>query len=233
MLHCLTDTPSPVSNWIMQLRDVNIQKDSARFRNNIRRISHVLAYEIGKQLNYKTADVKTPLGTAKCDVNADQIVIASILRAALPMHDGFLDIFDDAENAFLSAYRNYKDDGSFEIKAEYMACPDLNDKTLLLVDPMLATGASVVTAVNCLLRDGKPKKIFFASIISSRQGVETIQSAGWSRDAARIGELLARYETDRLRKTFRPKIFCAKWWRKTKGFSGTLSRPESTPSFTR
>ncbi len=175
MLHCLTDTPSPVSNWIMQLRDVNIQKDSARFRNNIRRISHMLAYEIGKQLNYKTIDVKTPLGTANSDVTSDQIVIASILRAALPMHEGFLDIFDDAENAFLSAYRSYKDDGSFEIKAEYMACPNIEGKTLLLVDPMLATGASVVTAVNCLLRDGKPKKIFFASIISSHQGIETVQ----------------------------------------------------------
>ncbi len=175
MLHCIQDTPSPVSNWIMQLRDVNIQKDSARFRNNIRRISHVLAYEIGKTLNYRQIDVTTPLGTAKSDVVSDQIVIASILRAALPMHDGFLDVFDDAENAFLSAYRSYKDDGSFEIKAEYMACPDLNGKTLLIVDPMLATGASIVTAVNCLLRDGTPKKMYFASIISSRQGVETLQ----------------------------------------------------------
>ena len=91
------------------------------------------------------------------------------------MHDGFLDVFDDAENAFLSAYRSYKVDGSFEIKAEYMACPDLNGKTLLIVDPMLATGASIVTAVNCLLRDGTPKKMYFASIISSRQGVETLQ----------------------------------------------------------
>ncbi len=175
MLHCLTDTPSPVSNWIMQLRDVNIQKDSARFRNNIRRISHILAYEIGKSLNYKTTEVTTPLGKAQCDVVSDNIVIASILRAALPMHDGFLDVFDNAENAFLSAYRKYKDDGSFEIKAEYMACPKLDGKILLLVDPMLATGASIVTAVNCLLRDGSPQKIYFASIISSRQGIETLQ----------------------------------------------------------
>lgn len=174
MLHCLENTPSPVSNWIMQLRDVSIQKDSARFRNNIRRISHMLAYEIGKTLEYKTIDVNTPLGQAKSDVYADKIVIASILRAALPMHEGFLDVFDDAENAFLSEYRSYRDDGGFDIKFEYMASPIIENKILLLVDPMLATGASIVTAVDGLLRHGKPKKIYFASIISSRQGISTL-----------------------------------------------------------
>ncbi len=175
MLHCLESTASPVSNWIVQLRDVEIQKDSARFRNNIRRISRALAYEIGKTLEYKTVDVTTPLAVAKSQVTADKVVIASILRAALPMHEGFLDVYDDAENAFLSEYRSYRDDGTFEIKFEYMACPNIDGKVLLLVDPMLATGASIVTAVDGLLRNGKPKKIHFASVISSRKGVDVLQ----------------------------------------------------------
>jgi len=176
-IHCLTDENSAAGGFIAQMRDINVQKDSLRFRNNIKRLSHILAYEISKTLNFKNITVTTPLGKADCSVVSDKIVIASVLRAGLPMHEGFIDIFDDAENAFLSEYRAYNPDGkTFEIKFEYMASPELDGKTLIIVDPMLATGSSVLVAMNGLLKNGRPSHIHFASIFSSRQGIETLKN---------------------------------------------------------
>ncbi|MCR4558537.1 MAG: uracil phosphoribosyltransferase [Bacteroidales bacterium] len=176
-IHCLSDQNSTAGNFIAQMRDVEIQKDSLRFRNNIKRLSHILAYEISKELDFEEKTVTTPLDKAKCNVIKDKIVIASVLRAGLPMHEGFIDIFDNAENAFLSEYRAYNPDGkTFEIKFEYMASPEIEGKTLIIVDPMLATGASILVAMNGLMKNGKPKHIHFASIFSSKQGIETLKN---------------------------------------------------------
>ncbi len=176
MIHILEQQDSPTSVYISQIRDKEIQKDSMRFRTNITRIGQALAMEIGKTLNYKTIETTTPLGIAKSRVISDQIVIASILRAAIPMHQGFLNIFDNAENAFLSEYRSYNPDNTFEIKFEYMSSPSINGKTLIIADPMLATGQSIVTAINGLLQNGTPQKIHIASIIASKQGIEHIET---------------------------------------------------------
>lgn len=178
MIHEITQTNSIAGNFVAQMRDINVQKDPLRFRTNIKRLSHILAYEISKTLNYNQVEVTTPLDKANVNVVSDKIVIASVLRAGLPMHEGFIDIFDNAENAFLSEYRAYNPDGkTFEIKFEYMASPNIDGKTLIIVDPMLATGSSVIVAMNGLLRNGKPKHIHFASIFSSKQGVETLSKA--------------------------------------------------------
>ena len=174
MMHILEQQDSPASVYISQLRDKNIQKDSLRFRTNITRLGQILAVEIGKTLTYKTIDTQTPLGTAQCRTIDDKIVIASILRAAIPMHQGFLNIYDDAENAFLSEYRSYNPDGTFDIKFEYMSSPSLTDKVLIIADPMLASGKSIITALNGLLQNGTPKKIHIASIIASLQGITHI-----------------------------------------------------------
>ena len=176
MIHILEQQDSPTSVYISQIRDKEIQKDSMRFRTNITRIGQALAMEIGKMLNYKTIETTTPLGIAQSRVISDQIVIASILRAAIPMHQGFLNIFDNAENAFLSEYRSYNPDNTFEIKFEYMSSPSINGKTLIIADPMLATGQSIVTAINGLLQNGTPQKIHIASIIASKQGIEHIET---------------------------------------------------------
>lgn len=176
MIHTLTQYPSPADLYIAQMRDVNVQKDSLRFRNNIKRLSHILANEIGKTLTYKDVDVTTPLGTAKCRTLNDQVVIACIFRAALPMHEGFLDIFDNAESAFLAEYRSYNSDGGFDIKSGYVASPRLDGKVLIIADPMLATGASIVTAMDLIKNLGTPKHIHFASIISSQKGIETVEN---------------------------------------------------------
>lgn len=174
MMYILEQQDSPASVYISQLRDKNIQKDSLRFRTNITRLGQILAVEIGKTLTYKTINTQTPLGTAQCRIIDDKIVIASILRAAIPMHQGFLNIYDDAENAFLSEYRSYNPDGTFDIKFEYMSSPSLTDKVLIIADPMLASGKSIITALNGLLQNGKPKKIHIASIIASLQGINHI-----------------------------------------------------------
>jgi len=175
-IHRLTSENSVLGNFIAQMRDINIQKDPLRFRYNVKRISHILAYEISKTLSYKNTTITTPLATAQGSCIDNKIVIASVLRAGLAMHEGFIDVFDDAENAFLSEYRAYKEDGkNFEIKFEYMASPHIEGKTLLIVDPMLATGSSIIVAMNGLLRNGKPKHIHFASIFSSEQGIQKLK----------------------------------------------------------
>lgn len=169
------DTPSLVSRYMLELRDVKIQKDPMRFRRNLDRIGEVMAYEISKRLEYATVDIETPLGKAKCHNIADKVVLATILRAGLPFHHGFLNYYDRAENAFVSAYRRYKEKGdSFDVLVEYLASPSIDGKTLILVDPMLATGSSMDLAYQAMLRKGTPAKIHVASVIASRQSVDYI-----------------------------------------------------------
>lgn len=171
------EIPSLVSRYMLELRDLNIQKDPMRFRRNLDRIGEVMAYEISKRLNYEVVDVATPLGVAKCHDIADKVVLATILRAGLPFHHGFLNYFDRAENAFVSAYRKYKEKGdSFDVLVEYMASPSIEGKTLIIVDPMLATGSSMELAYRALLRKGTPAKIHVASVIASRKSVDYVVS---------------------------------------------------------
>lgn len=169
------ETPSLVSRYMMELRDVNIQKDPLRFRTNLDRIGEVMAYEISKRLDYRDREIQTPLGKCVCQEVADKIVLGTILRAGLPFHHGFLNYFDDAENAFVSAYRRYKEKGdSFDVLVEYLASPSIEGKTLILVDPMLATGSSMELAYRALLSKGTPARIHVASVIASRQSVEYV-----------------------------------------------------------
>ena len=174
-IHNFDEFPSLVSRYMLELRDVEIQKDPMRFRRNLDRIGEVMAYEISKQLHYNVVDVTTPLGVAKCHDIADKVVLATIMRAGLPFHHGFLNYFDRAENAFVSAYRRYKEKGdSFDVLVEYLASPSIEGKTLILVDPMLATGSSMELAYQAMLRMGNPAKIHVASVIASRQSVDYV-----------------------------------------------------------
>lgn len=173
MLHILDKENSVVNNFLAELRDIHIQTDSMRFRRNLERIGEVMAYEISKVLNYKPNNVETPLGEALVMVPSDDLVIATIFRAGIPFHQGFLNYFDRAENGFISAYRHHSKDGSFKIKMEYIASPDLTGKTLLLVDPMLATGQSLVVCYEALVeRCGEPAVLHAASVIGSELGVD-------------------------------------------------------------
>ena len=168
--------PSLVSQYMMELRDREIQKDPLRFRLNLQRIGEIMAYEISKRIQYKEVEVETPLAKATCLTPSDQIVIGTILRAGLPFHQGFLNYFDHAENAFVSAYRKYREKGgdTFDVLIEYLASPSIEGKTLLLVDPMLATGSSMELGYKALLSKGKPKHIHVASVIASAQAVDYV-----------------------------------------------------------
>lgn len=168
---------SVLNNFMKELRDVDVQKDSMRFRRNIERIGEVMAYEISKDLTYTTENVRTPLGIAPTNVVADQVVLACIMRAALPFHYGLLNYFDKAENAFISAYRKFTDENhsEFRVHVEYLASPSIESKTLILCDPMLATGGSMELAFEALKSRGMPAKIHIASVIASRQAVEHIR----------------------------------------------------------
>jgi uracil phosphoribosyltransferase len=166
---------SIISQYISELRDINLQTDRLRFRENLERLSILMAYEVSKTLEYEITKVETPLGEAEVNTLKSEVVIASILRAGLPLHNGFLRVFDKAENAFVSAYRKHHKDGSFEIKLEYVTCPSLEDKTLIIVDPMLATGASLATTIDNLKEYGRPSKIHIVTIIASEQGVDHIR----------------------------------------------------------
>ncbi|MBD5176027.1 MAG: uracil phosphoribosyltransferase [Bacteroides sp.] len=168
---------SLISRYMLELRSIDIQHDPLRFRTNLERIGEIMAYEISKRLDYKNEDITTPLGPCTCRTIADKIVLATILRAGLPFHQGFLNYFDHAENAFVSAYRKYKEKGdSFDVLIEYMASPRLEDKVLVIVDPMLATGSSMELAYRALLTKGIPSKIHVASVIASRQSIEYVKS---------------------------------------------------------
>lgn len=172
-LHVLSQQNTVLNKFLSQIRDREIQKDSMRFRRNMERIGEITAYEISKTLNYRPQVVETPLGEATVQVIDDQLVIATILRAGLPYHQGFLNYFDDAQNAFVSAYRKSTKDGKFTVKVEYISCGSLEGKTLLLVDPMLATGSSLVLTYNALCeKGGTPACTHVASVIASEQGVD-------------------------------------------------------------
>ncbi len=159
--------------FIGELRNVEVQEDRMRFRRNLERIGELFAYEISKELEWNTGSITTPLGEAELPLMAEQPVVATILRAGLPLHQGLLNYFDRADNCFISAYRmNHKEDGSFDIKVEYLSSPSLNDRTVILCDPMLATGGSMVLAYKALLRKGKPKHVHIVAAIASLEGLE-------------------------------------------------------------
>jgi uracil phosphoribosyltransferase len=166
---------SILNQFIAEIRDEDIQKDSMRFRRNCERMGEIFAYEISKRLDYIDTEVTTPLGCTTINLLFEQPVLSTILRAGLPLHQGFLNYFDKAENAFISAYRKHHKDGSFDIELEYLASPDLNDKVIILSDPMLASGSSIVVTYKALLEKGKPKKLHIAILIASRQGIEHIK----------------------------------------------------------
>ena len=166
------DHNSIANQYMAELRDVDIQRDMLRFRRNLERIGEIMAYEISREVSYREAPVRTPLGTARCRLLDDRLVLATIFRAGLPFHQGFLDIFDHAQNAFVSAYRKYTDDDNFDVFIEYIASPRLDDKTLLLVDPMLATGSSMELSYRALLTKGIPAHVHVASVIASQQAVD-------------------------------------------------------------
>lgn len=171
----LGDTNSILNKFVAELRDVDIQKDSLRFRRNVERIGEIMAYEISKEFHYSTKDIQSPLGIAPMNTPDDRIVISTILRAGLPFHQSFLRYLDNAENAFVSAYRKYKDRLNFDIHIEYIASPRLTGKTLIISDPMLATGSSMELAYEALLTKGVPGHVHVASIISSKQALEYLQ----------------------------------------------------------
>jgi uracil phosphoribosyltransferase len=174
-IHNLTEKNSILNTFISEMRDVTIQKDSMRFRRNIERIGEILGYEISKVLNYKPSLIETPLGTCEMNVMANDIVLCSILRAGVPLHNGLLTYFDNAQNAFISAYRQHqKNPDSFEIVVEYLACPSLENKTLILADPMLATGQSLVATFEALKPFGTPKDIHLACVIGAQEGIDYI-----------------------------------------------------------
>lgn len=174
-IHNIGETNSILNTFIAEIRDNKIQKDSMRFRRNIERIGEVLSYEMSKILPYKSEVVTTPLGTKIVQVIDDEIVLCSILRAGLPFHQGLLNYFDNAENAFISAYRKMKPNGDFDIRVEYFASPSLQDKTLILADPMLATGQSLVATYQSLLSHGVPKELHVFSVIGSTDGIDYIK----------------------------------------------------------
>ncbi|MBQ1797998.1 MAG: uracil phosphoribosyltransferase [Muribaculaceae bacterium] len=172
----LCDHNSLLGQFMSEIRDKRIQQDRMRFRTNIHRLGQIMAYEISKRLQYNTVGVETPLGVKQCNVLGDKVVLSSILRAGLPFHEGFLSYFDGAENAFVSAYRKYIDDtDDFVVHIEYIASPRLDDKTLILVDPMLATGSSMELAYRALLTKGEPAHVHVASVVATPTAIEVIR----------------------------------------------------------
>lgn len=172
-----SETNSIINQYLAEIRDVNYQQNRLLFRNNIMRIGEMEAYEISKTLDYEERDVTTPLGTAKVSVPADKIILATIFRAGLPFHNGFLNVFDHAGSAFVSAYREYTDDKHTEvgIHVEYLATPDIDGKTLIIADPMLATGGSMELGYKAFLTKGTPKRIHIACVIATPDGIDHIR----------------------------------------------------------
>jgi uracil phosphoribosyltransferase len=171
----LSKNNSLLNHWVAELRDVNVQNDRMRFRRNIERIGEVAAYELSKTLQYKSVEVTTPLGIAPTQLLTEQPVLATILRAGLPLHQGMLNYFDKADNAFISAYRKHHPDGSFEISLEYLSCPNLNGRVLILCDPMLATGASLVETIQAIQKTYTPAQIHIVVTIASQKGIEHVE----------------------------------------------------------
>ena len=175
-IHYISENNSILNHFLAEIRDVNIQKDSMRFRKNIERIGEIMAYELSKTLEYKAIDVQTPLGVKYTTTIADNVVLCSILRAGLALHQGFMNIFDNAENGFVSAHRHHpNNDDSFEILVEYQAAPSFENKNLILIDPMLATGQSIVAVLNKLHLEQKPKEIHLAVVIAAPEGIAYLE----------------------------------------------------------
>lgn len=170
------ESNSVLNQYVAEIRNVEVQNDRLRFRRNIQRIGEIMAYEISKSFSYSVKDVKTPLGIAPVSTPDNQLVISTILRAGLPFHQGFLSYFDDAENAFVSAYRKYKDTLKFDIHIEYIASPRIDGKTLIITDPMLATGGSMELSYQAMLTKGHPAEIHVVSVIASQKAVDYIAS---------------------------------------------------------
>ena len=175
MIHDLSKNNSIVGNFMSELRDVSIQKDPLRFRRNLERISEVIGYEISKSLTFENITVETPLGQSEVNVVSELPVLATILRAGLSMHQGLLNYFDKADSAFISAYRKHTTSEEYDIQVEYLASPDLTNKTIIISDPMLATGASMVTVYKALLKQGKPSKIHIVSAVASKDAIAYVR----------------------------------------------------------
>lgn len=175
----LSEQNSVLSQYMAEIRDIEYQKNRLLFRNNIRRIGEMMAFEISKAFTFEPSFVETPLGTANLALPKDKVVIATVLRAGLPFHEGFLHVFDHAENGFVSAYRMYTNREHTEvgIHTEYMAAPSVEGKTLIIVDPMLATGGSMAAAYEALLKHGTPKAVHIASVIATPEGIEVVKQA--------------------------------------------------------
>ncbi len=175
MIHILGEQNSILNKFISEIRNVNIQNDRLRFRRNIERIGEIFAYEISKELEYENSDITTPLGISNMNILKDNIVLATVLRAGLPLHQGLLNYFDRAQNAFVGSFRKYHKDNSFEIKSGYLSSPDIEDKFLILSDPMLASGSSMVLAHKDLTKTSCPKHTHIVTIIAAKEGVEYMQ----------------------------------------------------------
>lgn len=176
-IYHLLDQNTIANKFVAQLRDVNIQKDSMRFRRNIERIGEILGYELSKTLQYKPVEIESPLGIATINQPSDELVICSILRAGIPLHMGLLNYFDQAQNSFISAYRHHPNqDEKFEIKVEYLASPSIDGKILVLADPMLATGQSFVNVYKAIKKVGTPKEIHIVSVIAAQEGIDYLES---------------------------------------------------------
>ncbi len=166
-----------LNQYLAEIRDKKYQQNRLLFRNNIRRIGQMMAFELSKKLDYKTKEIKTPLGIANVSVPTDEIIVGTVLRAGLPFHEGFLEVFDHADNAFVSAYRMYTNREHTEVgvHTEYMAAPSVKGKTLIIADPMLATGGSMAASIEALMKTGKPKSIHIACVIATPEGVEVVK----------------------------------------------------------
>ena len=175
MVKNLGENHSLVSNWISELRATAVQGDRMRFRRNIERIGEVIAYEISKTLALEEQDITTPLGISKTKLLKTQPVLGTILRAGLPLHQGMLNYFDKADNAFIAAYRKHHTDGSFDISLEYLSCPVIDNRVLIICDPMLATGASLVKTIDLLKKEGTPSELHVAAVIASTEGIDFLR----------------------------------------------------------
>ena len=175
MVHNLSLNNSIVNQFVSEIRDIQIQKDRMRFRKNLERLGEIFAYEISKTLQYENIEVVTPLGIATVPVLSNHPIVGTILRAGLPLHYGLLNYFDKADNAFISAYRRHHKDGSFDIKLEYIGSPEINDRELILCDPMLATGSSIVMTYKALLEKGTPKHTHIVCALASTIGIEYVK----------------------------------------------------------
>jgi uracil phosphoribosyltransferase len=175
MVHNISSQASVLNTFLAQIRSIEIQKDPLRFRRNMERIAEILGYEVSKRLVYHETEVVTPLGKAKIDLPKENPLLATILRAGLSMHQGLLNYFDQSESAFISAYRKHSTAEDFEIYVEYMAAPNLDNKTWIISDPMLATGSSMVTVYQAMLRYGNPKRIFIVSAIATPQALDYVK----------------------------------------------------------